>query len=266
VNRAPAPQNRTRTSVKSLYTRKGTDNGVKGNGNNNNGRGNDRVRTGQKEKTTGLFTRPPNNGNRSNGNPGRGVGNDKNRRRVPDGYGNRPGNRGYRRGYDAGYRRGYHDRYVRRYHYRHYHYYGPRRVWGYHYGGFGFYHGRWHFAIVIGGPVIVYRDYCGYYDYCWWNGRGASLVTWSAAVQTYPATYTFVDGSCVELWIKTTDGDDYAIKVDPRYWNATDPGDLYAALWAELDQEGQLQLEDINGALHVFPAGMIQQIEARACS
>ena len=76
----------------------------------------------------------------------------------------------------------------------------------------------------------------------------------------------YICGSCVELWIRTTNGDDYAIKVDPRYWNAKDPGDLYAALWAELDQEGQLQLEDINGALHVFPAGLIQQIEARACS
>jgi hypothetical protein len=230
-------------NVKSLYTRKGTNNGVKGNG--NNGRGNDKIRTGQKEKTSSLFKRPTNDDRR--GNP-------------------RPGNRGYRRGYDDGYRRGYHDRYVRRYHYRHYHYYGPRRVWGYHYGGFGFYHGHWHFAIVIGGPVVVYRNYCGYYDYCWWDGRSASLVTWSAAVQSYPATYTFGDGSCVELWIRTTNGDDYAIKVDPRYWNAKDPGDLYAALWAELDQEGQLQLEDVNGALHVFPAGMIQQIEARACS
>ncbi len=70
----------------------------------------------------------------------------------------------------------------------------------------------------------------------------------------------------MELWLKTTDGTEYAIKIDPRYYGAKDPGDLYAALWAELEQQGQLQIEDVSGAVHIFPAGMVQQLEARACS
>lgn len=249
INRAPTPESRSQTTLKSLYTRKGP---------NGDPQGRDVVRGVQKKKISDAYTQPRDDrGDRGNGNVNRG----NNGGRQP--YA--PGNRGYRRGYDRGYYDGWHNRYVRRYHYHHYHYYGPHRVWGFHYGGFGFYHGYWHFAIVIGGPVVVYRNYCGYYNYCWWDGRGASLVTWNAAVQAYPASYTFAEGTCVELWIRTTDGEDYAVKVDPRYWNARDPGDLYAALWAQLDQEGQLQLEDINGALHIFPAGMIQQIEARAC-
>jgi hypothetical protein len=256
INRAPAPDSRSKTTLKSLYTRKTPPADP-------NGKNRDVVREIQKKKISEQFTQPrDNSGNRGNGNVDN-RGNDG--RRQPYAPRNRGVNTGYRRGYDRGYYDGWHNRYVRRYHYRHYHYYGPRRVWGFHYGGFGFYHGYWHFAIVIGGPVIVYRNYCGYYNYCWWDGRGASLVTWDAAVQTYPASYTFAEGACVELWIRTTTGEDYAIKVDPRYWNARDPGDLYAALWAQLDQEGQLQLEDINGVLHVFSAGQILQIEARAC-
>ncbi len=255
INRAPAPESRTKATLKSLYTRKTPPADP-------NGRNRDVVRDVQKKKISDQFTQPrDNSGNRGNDN----VNRRNDGRRQPYAPRNRGVNTGYRRGYDRGYYDGWHNRYVRRYHYRHYHYYGPRRVWGFHYGGFGFYHGYWHFAIVIGGPVIVYRNYCGYYNYCWWDGRGASLVTWSAAVQTYPASYTFEEGSCVELWIRTTAGEDYAVKVDPRYWNAADPGDLYAALWAQLDQEGQLQLEDVNGVLHVFSAGQIQQIEARAC-
>jgi hypothetical protein len=255
INRAPAPESRGKTTLKSLYTRKGPKSDPKGNGR-------DVVRGVQKKKISDRYAQPRDDrGDRGNGTVNRG----NNGRRQPYAPGNRGYKRGYKRGYDRGYYDGWHNRYVRRHHYRHYHYYGPRRVWGFHYGGFGFYHGHWHFAIVIGGPVVVYRNYCGYYNYCWWDGRGASLVTWSAAAQVYPASYTFTDGTCVELWIRTTDGEDYAVKVDPRYWNARDPGDLYAALWAQLDQEGQLQLEDINGALHIFPAGMIQQIEARVC-
>jgi hypothetical protein len=191
---------------------------------------------------------------------------DSNRRGYDGGYG-----RGYDSGYAYGYRRGhhhgYHYGYARGHYYGHHHYYGPYRVFGYHYGGFGFYSGHWHFAIVIGGPVVVQYRY-GHYRYNWWDGYGASLVTWDRAMEVYPASYTFdlSGGSCVELWIRTTDGTNYEIKVDPRYWDARDPGDLYAALWSQLEREGQLQLEDVNGAVHIFPAGMIQQIEARACN
>lgn len=180
------------------------------------------------------------------------------RARYRDGYGG-----GYHTGYHHGYHRGYRDGYWDGHFYSHHHYYGHHRVFGFHFGGFGFYHNRWHFAIVIGSPYVLHHHH--YYNYSWWDGRGATLVTWERAAESYPATYTFAPGDCVELVLRTRDGNDYAIKVDPRYWNARDPGDLYAALWAELEETGQLQVEDLNGALHVFPAGMIQQIEARAC-
>lgn len=176
----------------------------------------------------------------------------------------RPVYDGRRSGYHSGYRHGYHDGFHRRHFYQHRHYYGPHAVFGWHYGGFGFYSGHWHFAIVIGSPVLVHRHY-HHYRYTWWDGYGASLVTWDRALEVRPANYAFTDGSCVELWLQTTNGTEYAVKADPRYWGARDPGELYAALWGELEREGQLQIEDINGAIHVFPAGMIQQIEARAC-
>jgi hypothetical protein len=184
----------------------------------------------------------------------------------PPGYGT-----GYRHGYYDGYTYGYYRGYHRGYHighydghfYRHRHWYGPHLVFGYHFGGFGFYHGYWHFAIVLGSPYVAHHNH--YYNYSWWNGRGTSLVTWDSAVDAYPADYRFGSGSCVGLLIRTTDGVDYAVKIDPRYYSARDPGELYAALWAELDQEGSLQIEDIHGAIHVFPAGMIQQIEATVC-
>ncbi len=139
-------------------------------------------------------------------------------------------------------------------------------MFGYHFGGFGFYHGRWHFAIVIGSPVIIRHTYYRHY-YSWWDARGTSLYTWDSARQLYPANYNFdLSGrSCVALWIRTNDGLDFEIKIDPRYYNARDPGDLYAALWTELERQGQLYIEDVNGAVHVFPAGVIRQIEARAC-
>lgn len=181
--------------------------------------------------------------------------------RYRDGYG-----RGYDRGYDRGYHRGYHRGRLTGSYYLHNHYYGPRSVYGFHYGGFGFYAGRWHFAIVIGTPVYVdYRN--RYYRYNWWDGRGASLVAWDDAVQRYPANYGFdlTRTNCVSLWIRTVDDGDYVIRADPRYWGARDPGDLYAQLWAELQQEGRLQVEDVNGAVTIFPAGMIQQIEVTAC-
>jgi hypothetical protein len=137
-------------------------------------------------------------------------------------------------------------------------------VHGWHYGGFGFYNGHWHFAIVIGGPIVV-RYRTAHYHYHWWDSRPVTLVSWDRAMETRQASYDFAGGSCVELWIRTVDGTDYEIKMDPGYYDARDPGDLYAALWAELDREGQLTIEDVNGAAHVFPAGMIQQIEAKAC-
>jgi hypothetical protein len=170
---------------------------------------------------------------------------------------------GYTWGYYRGYHRGYHYGYYDGYFYGHRHWYGPHLIFGYHFGGFGFYHGHWHFAIVIGSPYVSHHPY--YYRYSWWDGRGASLVTWESGVQAYPADYRFGSGACVALWLRTTDGVDYTIKIDPSYYNAKDPGELYAALWAELDQHGSLQIEDIHGAIHVFPASMIQQIEATAC-
>jgi len=190
-------------------------------------------------------------------------------------YRRRPNDRrGYYYGYNRGYYRGYNRGFVHgRYYgycfgscYARYHYYGPHMVFGWHYGGFGFWNGFWHFAIVIGDPVLVpYHLY--HYRYSWWNGRPATLVTWERAVEAYPADYSFEAAgcTCVELWLRTTDGTDYKIQVDPAYWSARDPGELYAALWTELQETGKLQIEDIHGAVHVFPAGMIQEIEARAC-
>jgi hypothetical protein len=182
--------------------------------------------------------------------------------------------RGYYEGYNYGYYRGYDRGFVHgRYYgycfggcYTRYHYYGPRLVFGWHYGGFGFWDGFWHFAIVIGEPVLV-PYHIHHYHYSWWSGRPATLVTWERAVESYPADYSFeaTGCTCVELWLQTTEGTDYKIQVDPAYWNARDPGELYAALWTELQETGKLQIEDIHGAIHVFPAGMIQQIEARAC-
>jgi hypothetical protein len=218
-----------------------------------------------------LFRRPADDSN------GRAADNERNRQRDPyrRGYNDdrrrrpRPYDGGYRSGYRSGYRDGYRSGsyyglcYGRCY--RHHHYYGPRLVFGWHYGGFGFHHGRWHFAIVIGGPVYV-RHHHYRYNYSWWDGRYSSLYTWNRAMEVHPANYSFAAGSCVELWLRTTDKTDYEIKVDPGYWNARDPGELYAALWAELDKEGQLQIVDVNGAVHIFPAGMIQQIEARPCN
>lgn len=182
--------------------------------------------------------------------------------------------RGYYEGYNYGYYRGYDRGFIHgRYYgycfggcYTRYHYYGPHLVFGWHYGGFGFWNGFWHFAIVIGEPVLV-PYHIHHYHYSWWSGRPATLVTWERAVESYPADYSFEAAgcTCVELWLQTTDGTGYKIQVDPAYWNARDPGELYAALWTELQETGKLQIEDIHGAVHVFPAGMIQQIEARAC-
>lgn len=167
--------------------------------------------------------------------------------------------------YDGGFHRGYHLGFRHGYYYGHHHYYGPHLVFGFHYGGFGFYHDYWHFAIVIGAPIVVYRPYYYYYPYRWWDGRAASLVTWDRAAEAYRADYTFGANSCVMLWIATNDDTDYKINVDPAYWNARNPGDLYAALWSELEQNGRLEIEDENGVIHVFPAGTIRQIEATAC-
>lgn len=169
---------------------------------------------------------------------------------------------GYYNGYHIGYHNGYHDGYF----FGHRHYYGPHLVFGYHYGGFGFYDGFWHFAIVIGGPVHVHYRY-GHYHYRWWDSRPVTLYSWDRAVEAYPADYSFdrTGKSCVALWISTEDGEDYEINIDPAYYDARDPGDLYAALWSELEQNGRLEIEDVTGAVHVFPAGVIKQIEATPC-
>ncbi len=189
-------------------------------------------------------------------------------------FGRRGYRDGYRYGYDGGYYRGYRRGYRDAYYYGfcygfcypYYRYYGPHHVFGYHYGGFGFYHGRWHFVLVLGSPYVHHYYYP--YRYSWWDGYYSSLVTWDRAVDVRQTDYAFdfTGRTCVELWIRTTDGTVYEIKTDPRFWDARDPGDLYAALWSELEREGQLQIEDVNGAVHVFPAGMIQQIEARECN
>ena len=216
-----------------------------------------KVNDRDRERYEDMYRRPADDG-RDRDSDRRDYGRDG-RRRDGD---RRDYGRNDRRRYDSGYHRGFRDgRY-----YRYHNYYGRHRVYGYHYGGFGFYNGRWHFAIVIGSPVIVRHRY-NYYRYSWWDGYGTSLYTWDRAAQMYPASYNFdMSGrSCVALWIRTSDGADYEIKIDPRYYNARDPGDLYAALWTELERKGQLQIEDVNGAVHIFPAGMIQQIEARAC-
>jgi len=170
---------------------------------------------------------------------------------------------GYSFGYHRGYHVGFHLAHAFHHHHLHRHYYGTHLVLGYHYGGFGYYRNRWHFAIVIGAPVITYHT--GWYGYSWWDGYGSSLVTWDRYRNVYDESYVFGDGSCVELHVVTNDRATYEIKIDPRYYDADDPGDLYAELWSELSTQGELRIQDLNGAVHIFPAGMIQQIEARPC-
>jgi hypothetical protein len=253
VNRVPTPRERSARAVRSAFTRKADVARLKA--------GSRDVRDRDRERMKDLFKR----GDRPSR---RRVGDDRLRRPRDDyryrrgsGYGS-----GYRHGYRGGFHHGYHRGFADGYFYRHYHYYGPRLVFGYHYGGFGFYDGRWHFAIVIGGPVLV-DYYVTRYGYSWWDGRPGSLYSWDRAARLYRADYTFdlTGRSCVELWIRTERGKDYVIEADPRYWNARDPGDLYQALWSQLEREGRLEIEDRDGALYVFPAGMIQQIEARPC-
>ncbi len=148
-------------------------------------------------------------------------------------------------------------------HHVHRHYYGTHLVLGHHFGGFGFHHGSWHFAIVIGSPIVTHHYH--HYGYSWWDGRGSALVTWDRAQQVYDEDYSFRAGNCVELFIITTEGNNYEIKIDPRLYDAEDPGELYAELWSELSTLGELRIQDLNGAVHIFPAGLIQQIEARGC-
>jgi len=252
VNRAAAPQSGPRTTLSNAFSSRARLNELRV-------KPRERNRDVDREAYADMFRRRPDDNRNRQYDDGRDRRARDSDRRVRDNRKRRP----YDSGYTYRYHRGYNDgRY-----YRHNHYYGPHLIFGYHYGGFGFYNGRWHFAIVIGTPVLVHRRYRPY-RYAWWDGYGTSLITWNRAMEVYPASYTFdvSGGSCVELWIRTTDGADYEIKIDPRYYNARDPGDLYAALWGELEREGQLQLEDVNGAVHVFPAGMIQQIEARPCN
>ncbi len=241
-----ATKNNNLTGDPSTFRRRSDDTGREGSGNVLRRRVDTR-REAPTETRTRRYYRPPDYG--YPGGYGTGY-----RHGYYDGY-----TWGYYRGYHRGFHYGYHDAYF----YRHRHWYGPHLIFGYHYGGFGFYHGHWHFAIVIGSPYVGHHPY--YYNYTWWDGRGATLLAWDRAVEAYPADYRFSSGTCVALWLRTTDGVDYTIKIDPSYYNARDPGELYAALWAELDQHGSLQIQDIHGAIHVFPAGMIQQIEATVC-
>jgi len=256
VNRAAAPRSNSRNTLSNAFSSRARLSDLKV-------KPRERNRDVDREAYADMFRRRPDDNRNRQYDDGRD-------RRARDSDRRANDNRNRRR-YDSGftyrYHRGYHRGYNHGRNYRHNHYYGSHLIFGYHYGGFGFYNGRWHFAIVIGTPVLVHRRYRPY-SYSWWDGYGTGLTTWDRAMEVYPASYTFdvSGGSCVELWLRTTDGADYEIKIDPRYYNARDPGDLYAALWGELEREGQLQLEDVNGAVHVFPAGMIQQIEARPCN
>lgn len=170
---------------------------------------------------------------------------------------------GYSFGYHRGYHVGFHYAHAFHHHHLHHHYYGTHLVLGYHYGGFGYYANRWHFVLVIGAPLVTYQP--TWYGYSWWDGYGASLASWDRYSQVYEEDYRFIDGSCVELHVATTDRGTYEIKIDPRYYDADDPGDLYAELWSELSTQGELRIQDLNGVIHIFPAGVIQQIEARPC-
>jgi hypothetical protein len=140
----------------STFRRRSNDTGRDGSGDALRRRGDTRRNT-REETTTRRYYRPPNYG-------------------YPGGYGS-----GYRHGYYDGYTYGYYRGYHRGFHfghydgyfYRHRHWYGPHLVFGYHFGGFGFYHGYWHFAIVVGSPYVAHHNH--YYNYTWWNGRGRSL-------------------------------------------------------------------------------------------
>ena len=176
------------------------------------------------------------------------------------GYGRNHG-RGY--GYSFGFHLGYHRGYSCGGYYSHRCFYGNL---GYYYGGFGFFGPYWNFVLVLGAPASYYGAY-PYHYYTWRNnGRRTRLYGWEeTAYRT--SDYRFDEGgACVALRVKTTDGDSYDIQIDPTQYNASDPGDLYALLWAELEEKGELYLEDINGSIHSFPASAVREIEAGACS
>lgn len=203
--------------------------------------------------------------------PGDSRGNDVRRRNVDQ---NRDRDRyryRYRQGGGLGvrvhvYRPGRYPYWRYRYGYRPY---GFRRPL---FGGFGFRGDRWHFVIVLGVPVAVYDGYdrYGYWDgyHSWWDGRPANLYTWNRRPTVYRSAAYLSDLSretCVELRLRTVQGREHLVRIDPREWGARDPGDLYAALWSELDQRGELELRDLDGSVYIFPQGTIQHIEASAC-
>ena len=144
---------------------------------------------------------------------------------------------------------------------------------GFHFGGFGFHRGHWHFALVIGAPLYWYSDPYSYhyrhhhYYHSWWDGDMARLRDWDEGyAEQANVRFDLEDRSCVELRLWTQDGIEHTVRVDPRFWDARDPGDLYAALWAELEEYGRLELEDrVNGRVYTFEAGQIQEIEAGPC-
>jgi hypothetical protein len=137
-------------------------------------------------------------------------------------------------------------------------------VFGWYYGGRALWGGVWHHFEVVGGyPVYVGDDWDN------WDGWPTNLVCWACshyAPKLYPATYSFEPvAGCAVLWVRATDGGEYVFRADPQQWGAADSGELDALLWAQIERDGYLQVEDVNGVVQIFPAGAIQEIEVAAC-
>ncbi len=125
--------------------------------------------------------------------------------------------------------------------------------------------------IVIGGahPVHRHYDHHVYDGHRWWDGRVGSLHGWDRTraelARARPARYSSRVEGCIQLRVRTHRGETYRIDADPAFLDARDPGDLYASLWGELEREGSLEIQDVYGQRHVFPAGLIQEIQAAPC-
>ncbi len=170
---------------------------------------------------------------------------------------------GYFSGYHLGFHLGFHHGYSCGYFYGHRCGFGHL---GYYYGGFGYHGGGWHFALVIGLPTYYYGRY-DYHYYDWYNGRRTRLYGWNDSSYNRPSDYTFAESdACVALRVKTTDGAILEFRIDPQYYDAYDPGELYAELWAQLEEKGFLEIKELDGTVHQFPAGSISEIEAGDCT
>ncbi len=176
---------------------------------------------------------------------------------------------GYRHGYSDGYRFHYHNLYHLRYS-CHSIYFSHRCNYaslGFYYGGFGFYGPSWRFVLVLGAPQY-YNGPGDYYYYNWNGGKRSRLYGWDeTAYRT--SDYRFdqtTAGACVGLRLTTVDDAVHEFRIDPTLYDAQDPGDLYALLWAEVEERGELEIEDLGGSLHIFPASQIRQIEATNCA